>query len=120
MGGPMGPSGADPSQAGQQLASQLSELKGADPEAALRDIKQMHSKILAYIPQLALRVPKSGDGLTAAMKGLSKVVEALTEAQSVMSAIGGGSTPLGTSAVSPQPQGAPGPGGAMPPSPGPM
>src|SRR5579862_610643 len=114
MGGPMGPSGFDPSSTANAVAQQLSELRGADPEAGLKELQAMQQKIISFIPQYAMRIPKRADGLTAAMKAISKAIDAFREAQNVMSTMGGG--PLGSSAVSPNPMpGAnPGMGGPMP------
>lgn len=114
MGGPTGPAGVDPGASGQAVASQLAELRGADPDAISKILAQLHSQVVSLIPQTALRIPKVADNLTGAMKSLAKAMEAAKEAQNILSSVGGG---LGTSAVSSSPSG--GPSGSRPPMGGP-
>lgn len=114
MGGPAGPSGADPAKSGQAVAQQLSQLQGVDPQAILKQINDMYQGVVALIPHTAFSVPKVANELTAVMKSLSKAKAAAEEALQTLSTVQG----IGFSPVSGGGQSSGAPGGAGQPTPG--
>jgi len=78
QGGPQ-QGGTGPEAAGQQLSSQLAELKGADPQMMTKAVEQMRSMGIALYAKSAFQIPgaarhiaKANEALGAALKELQQ------------------------------------------------
>lgn len=105
-GGPPGggdPSGGDPS---AMYASQVAQLKGADPGMLLRDITEMKKKIAVMMVQNLERLPNVSGTLSKLIPQFDRVIKEISQAQNVNQAV---RPPVNMGAAQP-PQDAP-PGG---------
>ena len=104
-----GPAGAGGGATGTDTAAPAvgnasSQLQGADPAFALKEIMQLKQTAANYITQLAFRVPAASRALSSTLKGLDAAIKELQTAQSTAEAVGG---PVGLSAIPrPTPPGA--------------
>ena len=110
--------GASPEASGQQLSSQLSELKGADPTLLVKAAEQMKAMATAIYVRTSFQVPEAARHIAQATKSLDAAIKALQQASATAQTV---SSPIvnqaGMSPNQPQPGGQPGAGGAegMPP-----
>lgn len=109
--GSPGPTSTGTGSGDEAVGNASTQLQGANPEYALKEIKSAKQSIVNNITTLAFRVPAASRALTGCIKNLDAAIKALEEAQSTMQAVGG---PINLSAI---PRPAP-PGGSSLPSPG--
>lgn len=126
-GGPGGPGGQPgmpgpdmqgPAEIGNQVASQISSIRSADPEMITRQLAQMKEIAVSLIPMTAMRIPKVANHLTGVMKALDGAIQEAQKAIAATAAAGAigqaptpfGSPPIGLSAAQPggSPMGGPG------------
>lgn len=82
------------------------QLQGADPKYALKELMGVKQTIANYITSLAFRVPAASRALSSTLKGLDSTIKELQQAQATLEAVGG---PVSLSSIpQPQPPGAAG------------
>lgn len=100
--------GKPPEQAGQQIATQISELNGADPDSTLKLLTQQKSILVALYSRSAFPMPKVAGHIAAAMKSIDKAIE---ESEKATATVGAVQQPIANNAGQPmqdQPSGLPG------------
>lgn len=97
---PQGPpqQGPQPSAAGQQIASQLSELQGADPQSTLKILMQIKSQLVAIYPRTAFTMPGVANNVAATMKSLDRAIEDAKKGAATEQAV----SPIANNAGQPQ------------------
>jgi hypothetical protein len=93
----------------EQVGNASSQLQGADPSYALKEINQAKQLISNYISTLSMRIPSASRALASTLKGFDAAIKELQTAQATAQAVGG---PVNLSAI-PRPQP---PGGTGAPS----
>lgn len=97
MGQPGGPD------TGQQYASQVSELKGADPGGLIRQLKAMKQICAIMLVQNMERLPNVSGKISKLIPMLDQVIKEAQQASNVSTAV----RPIGMGAAQPsQPEGA--------------
>lgn len=107
--------GASPDAAGMQLSSQMSQLKGADPNLMTKAGEMIKSMLMAMQFRMAFVTPEAARHAMMAQKSLDSMLEALKKASAVTNTVApiannAGMTPPG----GPQAGGPAGGMGAMP------
>ena len=93
-----------------EVGNSSSQLQGADPGYALKEINSVKQTISNYIASLSMRIPGAARALSGTLKGLDAAIKELQTAQATAQATGG---PVRLSAI-PQPQPAGGTGAPSP------
>jgi hypothetical protein len=109
--GQPGPTSTGTGSGDEAVGNASTQLQGANPEYALKEIMDVKQRVVNNITTLAFRVPSASRALSSILKGLDAAIKELQNAQSTMQAIGG---PVNLSAI---PRPSP-PGGSSLPSPG--
>lgn len=90
--------------AGPAVGNASTQLQGADPSMALKQIQQVKQTIVNMISPLAFRVPAASRALAGTIRSLDAALKELQQAASTAEAVGGS---VGLSAIPrPQPPGA--------------
>jgi hypothetical protein len=108
--GQPGPTSTGTGSGDEAAGNASTQLQGANPEYALKEIMDVKQRVVNNITTLAFRVPSASRALSSVLKGLDAAIKELQNAQSTMQAIGG---PINNSAI---PRPSP-PGGSALPSP---
>jgi len=90
QGGPaMGPSGAPSATtpAGQQFASQMSELQGADPGMILNQLKQIRTVFARMLPFTIERLPGVATNVASLLRPLDGAIKEAEKAQQTLSTL---------------------------------
>lgn len=101
--GGQGPSPAAPdqgSQAGPQVAQQLSELQGADPESMMKALSQVKSIVVSLFPKAAFSLPGVSRHLAQVIKYLDNAIGEAEKGAATAQAVG----PIANNAAIPNPQ----------------
>lgn len=103
-----GQGGASPDAAGSQLASQFSQLQGADPQMLLKAAQQLKAMLLAIDVRTAFTVPEASRHAGQARKSIDAMIKALEQGAATQQAV---RPPIANNAGLPNPQPMPGEGG---------
>lgn len=107
-GGPppgMAPGGPQPvspdtgNQAGQQVASQLAELQGADPQSTLKMLQQVKSVLVALYPRTAFSLPGVARNLAQSQKYIDNAIKEAEQGAATMNTV---QSPIANNAGQPQ------------------
>ena len=118
-GGPQGPPGAGmggpgaSEMAGQQVAAQLGELQGADPDMIMKMLNQVKSVMVALYPRSAFTLPGVARALAQAQKYVDQAIKEAEQGAATAQAV---QNPIANQAG--QPQGLRGQPGRGPGGPG--
>jgi len=89
------------SQAGDQVARQLSELQGADPDALLKTMQQIKSMVVSIYVRAAFQMPGVARNIAQVQKYLDNAIKEAEQAAATAATV----TPIANNASIPNPQG---------------
>lgn len=91
--------GQQPDSAGQQIAQQLAELQGADPNSMLKMLQQIKSQIVALYPRASFTIPEVARNLAQMQKYCDNAIKGAEQAAATSSTV---KAPIANSAGQPQ------------------
>lgn len=86
-GGPGGPGGGDSGDLGDMVASQSSELSGADPQFLLKTVEQMKGMAVAIYVRTSFQVPAAARHIAQAQKSLDAAIKELQGAAATQNVV---------------------------------
>lgn len=98
LSGGQGGASAQQPDSGQQLAAQMSQMRQANPQMVLEQLKQMKTLTAALIPHLADTIPGAAQHLARNLSGIEGAMQAVMKALTAQSLSQG---PLMMSAAQP-------------------
>lgn len=102
-----GQGGAAPEAADSQLASQFSELQGADPNLLLKSAKQLKQMLVQIYVRTAFSIPEASRHAASAQKSLDAMIKALEQGAATQASV---RPPIANNAAMPNPTQNPGGG----------